>query len=280
MRLLFLTSLTMVAFAANSVLNRMALAGGEMDAVAFASVRLISGAVILAVLTFALRGRLNVGGWNTVFGVAALLIYLYGFSLAYNALDAGIGALILFGVVQITMFAGAALKREPLPRQRWVGAALALAGLCWLLWPGEAANISMKHGLLMALAGVGWGLYSLVGRDTKDALMSTTANFVLASPVAIIALVLLPNGISISQVETTGIALAVMSGAITSGLGYALWYSVLPKLQAASAAVSQLSVPVIAMAGGMLFLDETLGLRFALASVLVMAGVAISILRP
>ena len=279
MRLFLLTCLTMTAFAANSVLNRMALAGGSIDAASFGSIRLIAGAVMLAGLCLVLRGGVRLGGTGRVMGVLALLVYMYGFSAAYTALDAGLGALILFGVVQITMFAGGLLAGEATPPRRWIGAALAFAGLAWLLWPGTGPQISVPHGLSMALAGVGWGLYSLTGRREPDALQATAANFILAAPLGVIVGLTLPAGAGGTHAGPEGIALAILAGAVTSGLGYALWYRVLPGLDSAVAAVAQLTVPVIAVAGGMVFLGESLGLQTVLASALVLGGVAISVLR-
>jgi len=279
MRLFLLTCLTMTAFAANSVLNRMALAGGSIDAASFGSIRLIAGAVMLAGLCLVLRGGVRLGGTGRVMGVLALLVYMYGFSAAYTALDAGLGALILFGVVQITMFAGGLLAGEATPPRRWIGAALAFAGLAWLLWPGTGPQISVPHGLSMALAGVGWGLYSLTGRREPDALQATAANFILAAPLGVIVGLTLPAGAGGTHAGPEGIALAILAGAVTSGLGYALWYRVLPGLDSAVAAVAQLTVPVIAVAGGMIFLGESLGLQTVLASALVLGGVAISVLR-
>jgi drug/metabolite transporter (DMT)-like permease len=279
MRLFALTALTMIAFAANSVLNRMALAGGSIDAASFGSIRLIAGAVMLGALCLALRGRLRLGGAGRVMGVLALLVYIYAFSAAYTALDAGLGALILFGVVQITMFAGGLVAGEATPPRRWIGAALALAGLAWLLWPGAGPRISLPHGLSMAAAGVGWGLYSLNGRRAVDALQATAANFILAAPLGVLIGLALPAGAGGTHIGPEGIALAILAGAVTSGLGYALWYRVLPGLDASVAAVAQLTVPVIAVAGGMVFLGEGLGLQTVLASVLVLGGVAVSVLR-
>jgi len=279
MRLFLLTCLTMTAFAANSVLNRMALAGGSIDAASFGTIRLIAGAVMLAGLCLVLRGGVRLGGTGRVMGVLALLVYMYGFSAAYTALDAGLGALILFGVVQITMFAGGLLAGEATPPRRWIGAALAFAGLAWLLWPGAGPQISVPHGLSMALAGVGWGLYSLTGRREPDALQATAANFILAAPLGVIVGLTLPAGAGGTHAGPEGIALAILAGAVTSGLGYALWYRVLPGLDSAVAAVAQLTVPVIAVAGGMVFLGESLGLQTVLASALVLGGVAISVLR-
>ena len=277
MRLLLLTALTMVAFAANSILNRMALAGGHIGPTDFGTIRLFAGAVMLAGLCVILRGGLRLGGPARAAGMLALLVYMYGFSLAYGALDAGLGALILFGTVQVTMFAGGLLAREAMPARRWIGAALALAGLAWLLWPTGPVQVSVRHGLFMAAAGVGWGIYSLAGRRAEDALQATAANFILATPVGVVIGLALPVGAI--DVTMPGVALAVLSGAVTSGMGYALWYGILPRLDASVAAVAQLTVPVIAIAGGMIFLGETLETNTVLASALVLGGVAVSVLR-
>lgn len=277
MRLFLLTSLTMLAFAANSVLNRAALAGGHIGAGEFGTIRLAAGAVALAGLCFALRGGLRLGGPGRALGVAMLLVYIYGFSTAYNALDAGLGALILFGTVQVTMFAGGLMGGEAMPARRWIGALLALAGLAWLLWPGPGATVSPAHGLFMAAAGAGWGIYSLAGRKERDALSATAANFILALPIGAVLGLALPAPDPPVVISVTGIVLAVLSGAVTSGMGYALWYTVLPALDRSVAAVAQLCVPVIAIAGGVLFLGEALSVTLVLASALVLGGVALSV---
>ncbi|MEO0746775.1 MAG: DMT family transporter [Pseudomonadota bacterium] len=278
MPLLLLAPLTMIAFASNSLLNRVALAGGHIGAADFATIRLAAGAVMLGLLCIILRGGLQLRGPARVIGVLSLLLYMYAFSVAYNALDAGLGALILFGVVQITMFAGGLWASEVMPLRRWFGAGMAMAGLAWLLWPAESGpQVSMLHGALMAIAGFGWGLYSLAGRASKDALQATAANFILAAPLGAILGVGLPA--SEIAISLTGVWLAVLCGAITSGLGYAMWYQVLPQLQASVAAVAQLTVPVIAMVAGVVLLGEVLTLQALLASALVLGGVAVSVLR-
>ena len=278
MPLLLLAPLTMIAFASNSLLNRVALAGGHIGAADFATIRLAAGAVMLGLLCIILRGGLQLRGPARVIGVLSLLLYMYAFSVAYNALDAGLGALILFGVVQITMFAGGLWASEVMPLRRWLGAGMAMAGLAWLLWPAESGpQVSMLHGALMAIAGFGWGLYSLAGRASKDALQATAANFILAAPLGAILGVGLPA--SEIAISLTGVWLAVLCGAITSGLGYAMWYQVLPQLQASVAAVAQLTVPVIAMVAGVVLLGEVLTLQALLASALVVGGVAVSVLR-
>ncbi|SFP19653.1 Threonine/homoserine efflux transporter RhtA [Tranquillimonas alkanivorans] len=276
MRLILLTALTMIAFAANSVLNRMALAGDEIGPMAFAALRLASGALALAVLVWLRDRRVRLFGPRRSVGVASLFVYMVGFSAAYVALPAGLGALILFGGVQVTMFAGAVLGGERVPPARWAGAALALVGLGWLMWPEGADAPPLVFAALMGAAAVGWGVYSLAGRRAGEPLAATAANFVLAAPVAVALALAVPEG----GASVRGMALAVVSGVVTSGLGYALWYTVLPRLEASVAALAQLTVPVIALAGGVALLGEALTLRFAVAAVLVLGGVALGVLAP
>lgn len=277
MRLFLLTALTMLAFAANSILNRAGVHGAGMDAMWFGVVRLWAGALVLAFLVLVLRGGLRLGGPGRLVAVAGLVLYIFGFSLAYVRLDAGLGALILFGTVQITMFAGSLIGGERPPTQRWSGATMAFAGLCWLLWPREAIEISLSHALAMVVAGLGWGIYSLAGRVARDPLAATAANFLLAAPVGLFLALAVP---AVGDVDITwsGVALAVVSGGFTSGLGYALWYHVLPQLPGTTAAVAQLSVPVLAMVGGVVVLAEALSASVALAGVVVLGGVALSVL--
>lgn len=280
MRLILLTCLTMAAFASNSLLNRVALSDGDMAAVEFGIVRLIAGAITLAALV-ALRNRTFVfRGVTRAFGVLSLLVYIFGFSLAYQSLDAGLGALILFGMVQITMFGGSLVGGERPGGQRWAGAVVAFTGLVWLLWPGQAAAPSLAHASLMAAAGIGWGIYSLAGRDSRDALATTASNFVLAALIAGLGglvLVLATGATGLATATPFGWSMAILSGAVTSGLGYALWYSVLPQLRGSTAAVAQLTVPVIAMAGGALLLDEAVSPRLLLAALLVLGGVLLAV---
>lgn len=276
MKLFFLTALTMVAFAANSVLNRFALAHGEIDPFSFAAIRLWSGALALCILVLLRDRRLTIWGRYRLVGAVSLLLYIVGFSTAYVALDTGVGALILFGGVQITMFAGALVAREIIPAARWLGAGLAFAGLTWLLWPGGTGAVPLIWAVAMCIAALGWGVYSLVGRGMTDPLGSTAGNFLVASPVLLAMLPLLPAQLDATPTTPVGITLAVVSGVVTSGLGYALWYSVLPRLPSSSAAVAQLTVPVIAFAGGVVFLGEPLTWRFVIASLLVLSGVALA----
>lgn len=272
MQLFAMTGLAMLAFAANSVLNRMAVGAGLIDPVVFAVLRLLSGAVVLAVLLALRRGVVWPGWRGRLPGVAGLLAYLFGFSAAYLSLDAGTGALILFGVVQVTMFAGAWVTGEVVPGRRVVGAMLALAGLAVLLAPQGGAALPQ---VAMAVAGVGWGIYSLAGRGQSDALAATAWNFLLAVPLGIVVLLVLPGHWS-----GPGVALAMLSGGVTSGLGYALWYAVVPHLGAARAAVAQLTVPLIAAAGGAVMLAEMPGPGFWVACGLVLGGVAVATVAP
>ena len=272
MRLVFLTAITMIAFAANSVLNRLALVGTALDPGDFAFVRLLSGAALLFVLIGWRGGRGAKPLSARMPGAAMLALYMLGFSYAYVTLDAGVGALLLFGGVQITMFAGAVVLRERVPPLRWIGAAVAFAGLVWLLLPsGAAAPEPLGVGLMVA-AALGWGVYSLIGRRTASALDETAWSFLLAVPVGLVAALW-----SSGPLDWTGIGLAVASGALTSGLGYALWYSVLPALGVSVASVAQLTVPLISMAGGMIFLSEPLTGRFILSAALVLGGVGLSL---
>ncbi|MEZ5779262.1 MAG: DMT family transporter [Paracoccaceae bacterium] len=279
--LVALTALTMTAFAANSVLNRAGVGWGLIDPVTFAVVRLAAGAGTLALLVVARRvttgASLWPGGRGRVTGALSLLIYLFDFSFAYGALDAGVGALILFGMVQITMFAGALWVREPVPARRWLGSGLAFLGLVYLLTPGSSAEGSAPHAAMMAAAGIGWGLYSLSARGVGDPLGATAWNFILAVPGALAVWLLVSASPETASVRGAGLALASLSGAVTSGLGYALWYSLLPRLGPSRGGVAQLAVPLIAVAGGMLFLGEVLTLRFVLATILVLGGVGFAL---
>lgn len=274
--LLGLTAVTMAAFAANSVLNRMALAEGSIGPAAFAAIRVAAGAAALAAFLLLRRGTLSLGGPRRAAGALSLAVYLVGFSCAYVALDAGLGALILFGTVQVVMFGGALAAREPVPPARWAGALLAFAGLAVLLWPEGAAPPAPWAAALMVAAATGWGLYSLVGRATRDPAGATAANFVLATPLCLVALAVLPEHV---PPQPAGIALAILSGAVTSGMGYVLWYAILPRLGVTRAAVAQMTAPLIAVAGGVLLLGEVPGWRLAAAAAMIAGGVALS-LRP
>ena len=272
MRLLALCAVTMAAFAANSVLTRVALVGDHIDAPSFALVRVGAGAAALVLLVALRDKRLN---WPSRHGVAptiSLSAYVIGFTFAYLALDAGLGALILFGGVQVTMFLGAVLAREPISAGRWTGTGLAFGGVLVLLAPGAAAPPVFAV-VMMLVAAIGWGMYSLLGRKAVDPLAETQKSFVLALPVVAVIWVAMSGS---AQFSWIGVACAVVSGAVTSGMGYALWYWVLPQLPRVTAAVAQLTVPALAMLGGMVFLAEPLTWRFVVSSVLIITGVIVA----
>ncbi|MDZ7906571.1 MAG: DMT family transporter [Cypionkella sp.] len=273
MKLLLLITLTMLAFAGNSVLTRMALAWGDAGASSFALVRLVAGAGALVLLLAwrdgrSLRPRFALGG------AGSLALYVVGFSLAYRWLDAGVGALILFGGVQVTMFAGALWRGDAVTANRYIGAALAMAGLAWMMWPTGGGAPDLIGAAMMLAAALGWGVYSLRGRNAADPLADTAWSFLWAVPAGAALFALLPDAMT-----ARGAMLAIVSGAVTSGLGYALWYRVLPQITASTAALAQLTVPVIALAGGAALLGEPLTLRFAAASALVLGGVAFGLRR-
>ncbi|KIC46852.1 membrane protein [Ruegeria sp. ANG-S4] len=276
MRLFLLTAMTMCAFAANSVLNRLAIDGGFSDPAGFAVIRILTGALVLSLLVLWQGGHLPVLNKRRLVGAGSLSLYMIGFSLAYLTLDAGLGALILFGVVQVTMFALAALTGAKPTTRQLAGAGIALVGLAYVLWPSGAVQVDAKGAVLMTSAGIGWAVYSLVGRSEPDALSGTAANFVAALPVT--ALVLFSLGSS-WQMTAMGYVLAALSGGVTSGLGYALWYRVLPQLAPAAAAVVQLSVPIIAIAAGVVLLGERASLPLLLGTALVLGGIALAVAR-
>ncbi|MBY4893148.1 DMT family transporter [Rhodobacteraceae bacterium N5(2021)] len=274
MRFVFLICVVLVAFASNSILNRMAVGGGEIDAIVFALVRAFAGAVTLAVLVLIQRRGLPVLAPARIVGAGSLTVYLIGFSISYIQMDAGLGALILFGGVQVTMFAGALIGGERPPARRWIGAALALAGLAWLSWPSGAAALPAVAVIAMLAAAVGWGIYSLAGRRATYPMAETGANFIWSVPPLLLLTLLRPVQIDGVATTVTGIVLAVVAGGLTSGLGYALWYDVLPKLRGSTSALLQLTVPVIAMAAGVALLGEVITWRMVGAGAVTLGGIA------
>lgn len=274
MKLLSLVILIMCAFAANSLLNRLGVAIQGMDPMDFATVRTAAGAAMLWVLVIGRSGaKPALVGARRFAGAAALAIYMVGFSWAYITLDAGLGALILFGVLQIVVFGWAVVEGGKIPLLRWVGAGIALTGLCVLLWPSGDAALHMGGAFSMSVAGASWAAYTLLGRGEADPLGATASNFLLCLP--LVALVTLATGIG--PMPLPGIMTAIIAGAITSGLGYALWYRVLPAIPTTIAGIAQLSVPVIAVAAGVVFLGESLSLRLVISGILVLGGIAVSL---
>ncbi|HBN30984.1 MAG TPA: EamA family transporter [Rhodobacteraceae bacterium] len=276
MRLVMLTLFALFAFAANSVLTRSALAFDQIGPGEFMAIRLISGAVTLAVLV-ALRGvRDGMLRHGSVISAASLLLYTTAFSLAYVTLDAGLGALILFGGVQITMFAGAVIGREKPSAARWLGSLLGMIGLGVLFAPGATVP-DVGGALLMGGSAVGWGIYSLRGRGVSAPLQATASNFLIAAPAGALFWFMFPSEI---VTNLNGILLAIASGALASGVGYAIWYATLPKLDSSLAAIVQLTVPLIALAGGIVFLGETASWAFMASTVLILSGVFIAVFGP
>ena len=275
MRLFVLTAITMIAFAANSVFARLALGGGAIDPAGYTLVRIVAGAAMLMLLVgLNAKGRARMRGAGSLASALALFFYAAGFSYAYVALETGIGALILFACVQATMIGWAVARGDrPVPLE-WAGLIAAFAALVWLVSPGLAAPDPLGA-LLMAAAGIAWGVYSLRGRGVGDPLAGTAGGFALAVPMGVLLALIGLAGLSASPF---GIFMAMASGALASGLGYALWYRVLRSLTATQAGIVQLTVPVLAALGGIVFLGEPLTLRFALASILILGGVAVAIL--
>jgi len=265
-----LTLVAMLAFAANSILCRMALGQGLIDAATFTTVRVCAGALILSVLLlprWRSRGRVS-GHWRAA---VMLFAYMACFSFAYLSLGAGTGALILFGAVQLTMFISALRGGEYFSPWSWAGLALAIGGLVYLVSPGVTAPDTLGA-LLMMVAGIAWGLYSLHGRGSGDPLEATANNFIFAVPLVILVSLVFNADFTVSR---EGLLLAVASGAAASGLGYAIWYAALKGLSGTHAATVQLSVPVIAAFGGVVLLSEHISLRLMIASAATLGGVAI-----
>ncbi len=271
LRIATLTSLAMLAFACNSLLCRVALQHTGIDPASFTTIRLMSGAITLGVIVSMRRGtRTGSGNWYSAF---ALFVYAAGFSFAYVSLPASTGALLLFGAVQATMIGHGIWAGERLRRQQLVGLVLAFGGLVGLLLPGLSAP-PLLGSLLMVSAGVAWGVYSLRGKSAGDPTRVTAGNFLRAVPMAAALSLLMRDG---TAIDNAGLFYAVASGAVASGIGYAIWYSVVPALKATSAATVQLSVPIIAAIGGVVFLDEFASLRLVLASAAILGGIALMI---
>jgi drug/metabolite transporter (DMT)-like permease len=265
-----LTALAMVAFACNSLLCRVALRSGHIDPARFTGIRLASGALLLAAIART-RGTASACGRGNWASALALFVYAAAFSFAYVSLSASTGARLLFGAVQATMIGRGLLAGERLSASQVGGLALALAGLVGLTLPGLAAP-PLQSALLMLAAGVAWGVYSLRGVRSDNPLQVTADNFLRSVPFTLILLVPWHRGVAW---DATGLACAVASGAVASGLGYAIWYTVLPTLSATRAATVQLSVPVIAAVGGIALLGEPVTPRLVLASAAILGGIAV-----
>lgn len=268
-RTLVLTAFALLAFAGNSLLCRWALDRSQTDPASFTTLRLVSGALVLWLLVRT-RGRRPGGDWPSAL---ALFVYAAGFSWAYTGLSAGTGALLLFGAVQATMLLLGLRAGARWSPWQWLGLGLAMGGLAAVLMPGLSAPAPLPAGLML-VAGVGWGVYSLRGRGVADATDATAGNFLRAVPLALLASALAWPW---QQVDAPGALCAVLSGAVTSGLGYAVWYTALRGLSPQAAGSCQLSVPVITAVAGVLWLGESIGLRLALGSAAVLLGIALTL---
>ena len=269
----------MIAFASNSLLCRAALKQTSIDAASFTFVRVFSGAVVLWLVTNLrrmIRTTRDVGVGGNWISALALFLYAAGFSFAYVDVAAGTGALLLFGAVQATMILWGLHKGERLRAIQIVGLVVAMTGLVVLLFPGLSAP-PLFGSILMLGAGVAWGIYSLRGKRERNPVTATTGNFVRAVPFAAAVSIIFLRWLDL---DIAGVIYAIISGAITSGLGYVIWYSVLPSLKAASAATVQLSAPVLAATGGILLLGEPITLRYVLASIAVLGGIALVVVAP
>lgn len=268
-RTLLLTALAMFAFAGNSLLCRAALRDSQIDPASFTALRLFAGALVLWLLLYTRKRAATVpGNWA---GAFSLFIYAAAFSYAYLHLDAGAGALLLFGAVQLSMITWGLLRGERLHRLQVVGLVLAAAGLVALLLPGTSTP-SLSASCLMVLAGIAWGAYSLLGKGTPDPLAATAGNFIRTLPiVAVLCLVALGS----LEWDSAGVVYALLSGGLTSGIGYAIWYAAMPGLAAIQAASVQLSVPLLTALAGSVLLGESLTGRLMLAGVAILGGIAL-----
>ncbi|HUL03796.1 MAG TPA: DMT family transporter [Gemmatimonadales bacterium] len=267
------TALALIAFSANSLLCRLALSRGSIDPASFTTVRLASGALTLAILARAVARpprRLDVS-WASA---AMLFLYAAPFSFAYSRLTAGTGALLVFGAVQVTMILGSLRAGDRPNVTQWLGLLIAFGGLVYLVLPGLTAPHPVGAALML-VAGLAWGLYSLRGRSARDPLAQTASNFARTVPMTLALSVASYRGL---HVESTGLALAALSGAVASGVGYVIWYHAVPGLPGIAASIVQLPVPVLTTAGGVLLLHERITLRLGLAALLVLGGVAVTLL--
>ncbi len=276
-RVVALTAVALVAFASNSILCRLALSRAEIDPASFTTIRLVSGAAALWMLAAVLNPRSRPSGnWASA---AALAAYAVAFSYAYVSLEAGVGALLLFGAVQTTMIFAALRGGERTSSQEWAGLAVALAGLVYLVSPGLAAPPPLGAAL-MVTAGVAWGVYTLRGRRSVAPVLVTAGNFARSAPMVLAVSVAAVLSGGTVKATPVGIGLALASGVLSSGFGYVVWYAALQHLTAVRAATVQLVVPVLGALGGILLLGEALSPRLVLAAVLVLGGVSMAVVRP
>jgi drug/metabolite transporter (DMT)-like permease len=261
----------MLAFAGNSLLCRMALGGHAIDAVSFTTIRFTAGAIALLLFGAVSRRGVRGGSWTAA---AVLFVYAFPFASAYTRLTTGMGALVMFGTVQVTMIAAGITAGERPSRLEWIGLAAAAAGLVWLVMPGLSSSPPLDGVSLMVIAGVAWGMYSLIGRRSGDALAATAGTFVRLAPALLLtSAVTIPS----AHLERAGITLAALSGVATTGGGYIVWYYALRQLSATRGSIQQLSVPALAALGGTVVLGEPVTLRLVTAAALILGGVGLSV---
>jgi drug/metabolite transporter (DMT)-like permease len=272
-RTILLTTLAMIAFASNSLLNRLALGQDTIDATSYTTIRLLSGAVMLFIIVIIQRKKNSPVVRGSWISAAFLFLYAITFSFAYLSLSTGTGALILFGSVQVTMIIVALRSGERPSLLEWIGLCLALGGLVYLMFPGLTAPSPLGSGL-MALAGIAWGFYTLRGRGSQNPLRDTAGNFVYSVPMILVILLFSLRTVHISS---SGVIYAILSGALASGVGYAVWYTALRGLTTTRAATVQLSVPVIAAWSGVIFLAEQVSARLLISGILILGGIALAL---
>jgi drug/metabolite transporter (DMT)-like permease len=272
-RIPLFTAFALVAFAANSVLNRLALGGNTIDAGSYIGIRLVAGALTLWLINGFSKRNFNLQLKTNPLSAFYLFLYGVAFSFAYRSLTSGTGAFILFGTVQTTMLTTLLLRGERPHFSEWLGLLLAIGGLTYLVFPGLSAPDPMGA-LLMLTAGIAWGFYTLRGKGVKDPLETTALNFILSVPMVLIVIFLT---FTQAHFSTEGVLYAVLSGAVASGVGYVIWYAALKGLTNTQAALLQLTVPVIAALGGVVFLSETITIRLIIAGILIICGVTIAL---
>jgi drug/metabolite transporter (DMT)-like permease len=268
-----LTVMALIAFASNSVLCRLGLGGSAIDPASYTAARLITGAITLWIIAAFLRDKSSANSGGSWISAATLFLYAVTFSFAYISLSAGTGALILFAAVQITMIAVGLYTGERPEISEWLGLFIAIAGLIYLVSPGMTAP-STVGSVLMATAGIAWGIYSLRGRAASDPIGATADNFLRTVPLAVAVVLLWLPALTITPM---GFLWAALSGSITSGIGYVIWYAALRGLTATRAATVQLAVPVLAGLGGVVVLSEAISLRLVISAVVILGGVGLAV---
>ncbi|MFM2627045.1 DMT family transporter [Vibrio chagasii] len=297
MQTVLVTLITLVAFAANSVLCRWALMDQTIDPLSFSVIRILSGAfTLLILLSIASQNSNNTAKLSptsllsklksqfSLVSVVSLIVYMFGFSFAYLELGAGLGALVLFVAVQFTMIAAHLISGNKMSLIEWAGCLLSVSGLVYLLMPtSSTSSPDLVSIALMSIAGIGWGIYTLAGKRSSNALLSTTANFGFCSLIVLVFIspwLVVPNSALDISMSEQGFIYAVLSGSVASGVGYSLWYYVVKKLNTVVASIAQLSVPVIATLGGVLLLSEPVTMQFVISSTIILVGISLVLVAP